>query len=270
MRKLVLLLLLAAPPSWAGITYTAVTRTIIGSKSSAGDFRVQGWVSGNHARMEFLHSDLPELGSGTYLVSSDGGDTVFLVNPKERTFERWDINGMGQNMANMMRTFRGEMKVKFEEPKVEKLLEEKGPPMHGMPTRHFRYRTSYRASLADTETIATVMEEDIWTTDAIAEPGVKVFLDKRPSTGDEQLDRILNAEMSKVSGFPLKRTTSTQTQTKRQTTVNRSEMEIVDIKMVEKPESWFEVPKGFKELDPNESEMNRAMRKLEENQRNDR
>jgi hypothetical protein len=47
-------------------------------------------------------------------------------------------------------------------------------------------------------------------------------------------------------------------------------MEIVDIKMVEKPESGFEVPKGFKELDPNESEMNRAMRKLEENQRNDR
>jgi hypothetical protein len=269
MRKLILTLLLAATPSWAGVTYTAVTRTIIGSKSSAGDFRVQGWVSGNHARMEFLRSDLPELGSGTYLVSSDGGETVFLVNPKERTFERWDVNSMMENMANMMRTFRGEMKVRFEEPKVEKLLEEKGPSMHGMPTRHFRYRTSYRASLGDTETIATVVEEDIWTTDAIAEPGVKAFLNKRASTGDEQLDRILMAEMSKVPGFPLKRTSSTQTQTKRQTTVNRSEMEIVELRTVQKPDTWFAVPKGFKEIDPNESEMNRAMRKLEDKQRNE-
>src|SRR5512147_2843594 len=107
MRKLLLLLLLAATPSFAGITYTAETRTILGAKDSNGDFRVQGWVSGNRARMEFLKSQLPELETGTYLVSADGGENVFLVNPKNKTFEVWDISSMISNMADMMRTMRG-------------------------------------------------------------------------------------------------------------------------------------------------------------------
>ncbi|HET9697695.1 MAG TPA: DUF4412 domain-containing protein [Terriglobales bacterium] len=267
MRKLLLFIILAALPSWAGVTYTAVTRTILGSKNQSGDFRVRGWVSGSHARMEFLKSELPEIQTGTYLVSSDGGDTVYLVNPAEKTFTRWDVNGMVHNMADMMRTFRGQMKVRFEEPKVEKLLEEAGPEMQGLPTRHFRYRTSYKATLGDTETIATVMDEDIWTTSAIQEPGVKAFLDKRPTTGDEQLDRILNAEMSKVPGFPLKRTTSTQTQTHKQTTVTRSEMEIVELKNVDTPETMFAVPKGFTEVDDQEPTLDQALRKLEKKQR---
>jgi hypothetical protein len=267
MRKLLYFVLLATMPSWAGITYTAVTRTILGSKNQSGDFRVQGWVSGNRARMQFLQSELPQIQTGTYLVSSDGGDTVYLVNPAEKTFTRWDVNGMVHNMADMMRTFRGEMMVRFEEPKVEKLLDEKGPSMQGLPTRHFRYRTSYKASLGDTETIATVMEEDIWTTNAIQEPGVKAFLDKRPTTGDEQLDRILNAEMSKVPGFPLKRTTSTQTQTRKQTTVTRSEMEIVELKNVETPDTIFTLPRGFTEVDAEEPTLDQALRKLEKKQR---
>src|SRR5690349_6097148 len=143
MRKLVLsLALLIALPGWAGVTYTAVTRTILGSKNSTGDFKVQGWVSGKHARMDLLKSELPQLESGSFLVTADGGDTVYLVNPTEKTYERWDVNGMVSGMADMMRSMRGEMRVRFEEPKVEKLLDEVGPKMQGLPTRHFRYRTS--------------------------------------------------------------------------------------------------------------------------------
>ena len=266
MRKLVFLFALTfALPCWAGVTYTAVTRTILGSKNSTGDFRVQGWISGKHARMDLLQSELPLLESGSFMVTSDGGDTVYLVSPKDKTYERWDMNSMVSGMADLMRSMRGEMRVKFEEPKVEKLLEENGPKMQGMPTRHFRYRTSYKASIdmLDSETISTVMEEDIWTTTAITEPGVKLFLDRRASTGDAQLDHILEKEMSKVPGFPMKRVTNTTTQTKKGTTVNRAEMEIVEVKSLEIPEAKFRVPTGFAEMDPNESGMDRALHKLQ-------
>jgi hypothetical protein len=268
MRKLLFLFLLAAIPSFAGITYTAETRTILGAKNSNGDFRVQGWVSGTRARMEFLESQLPELESGTYLVSSDGGQNVYLVHPKSKTFELWDVNAVVSNMADMMRSLRGEMRVRFEEPKVEKLLEEEGPKIEGMPTRHYRFRTSYKATIDmyDTETVSTVTEEDIWTTAAITEPGVKVFLDRRMSSGDEQLDRILDKEMSKVIGFPLRRLTSTRQETKKQVTETRSEMNVLNVKNVDVNDSMFEVPPGFTELDPNESSMDRAMKKLEKEQ----
>jgi hypothetical protein len=269
MRKLLLLFLLTTIPSFAGITYTAETRTILGAKNGNGDFCVQGWVSGNRARMEFLQSQLPELETGTYFVSSNGGDNVFFVNPKNKTFEVWDINAMISNMADMMRSMRGEMRVRFEEPKVEKLLEEDGPKIDGMPTRHYRFRTSYRASIDmyDVQTISTVTEEDIWTTTAIREPGVKIFLDRRMSSGDEQLDRILDKEMSKVAGFPLRRLTSTRQETKKQVTETRAEMNVVDVRELSVPDSIFEVPKGFTELDPNEPGMERALKKLEKEQK---
>jgi hypothetical protein len=269
MRKLLFLILLTAPPCFAGITYTAETRTILGAKDSNGDFRVQGWVSGNRARMEFLRSALPELESGTYLISSDGGENVFLVNPKNKTYERWDISAMASNMADMMRAMRGEMRVRFDQPKVEKLLDEPGPQIDGMPTRHYRFRTSYKASIDmyDTETVFTVTEEDIYTTNAIAEPGLKVFLDRRMSSGDEQLDKIVEAEMSKVIGFPLRRLTSTRQTTKKLITDTRSEMNVVEVKKINAADSLFEVPKDFTELDPNESGIERAMRKLENQQK---
>lgn len=268
MRKLILFLLLAATHCFAGMTYIAQTRTITGANDSNGDFRVQGWVSGNRARMEFLQSALPQLESGTYLVSSDGGNTVYFVNPKEKTFELWDISGMISNMADMMRSMRGEMRVRFEEPKVEKLLEEEGPKIQNLPTRHYRFRTSYKATIDmyDSDTINTVTEEDIWTTNAITEPGVKIFLDRRMSSGDEQLDHILDKEMSKVVGFPLRRLTSTRQETKKQVTETRSEMNIVELKTVDVPDSVFEVPKGFAEVDPNDSDLDRGLKRLEREQ----
>jgi len=265
MRKFVLIAVVAfASTSWAGITYTAVTRTILGSKNHAGDMRVRAWVDGKHARMEFIESELPELETGTYLVSTDGGETSYLIDPRSKTYERWEINNMVANMADLMRSMRSEMKVRFEEPKIEKLVEEAGPAMNGMPTKHFRYRTSYKAylELYETQTISTVMEEDIWTTTAIAEPGLMELLNKRASSGDEQLDRIVQKEMDKVPGFPLKRVTSTRTETNKETSESRTEMEIVELKNVPIAASMFQVPKGYAELDPNDPDLAKAMKKL--------
>jgi hypothetical protein len=265
MRKIVLLLaLFSSFTCWGGITYTAVTRTILGSKNQAGNMRVQAWVDGQHARMDFIESALPQLGSGTYLVSSDGGDTAYYVDPRSKTYERWEIANMIQNMADVMRAMRSQMKVHFEEPKVEKLLDEPGPRMHGFPTRHYRFRTSYTSHIEmyDTETISTEIDEDVWTTTAITEPGLMALLNKRPSSGDEQLDRIIQEEMDKVPGFPLKRITSTRMDSIKETTESRTEMQITELKSTPIAASWFEIPKGYKELDPEDSDINHAIDKL--------
>ncbi|MGZ4815622.1 MAG: hypothetical protein ACXVZV_09450 [Terriglobales bacterium] len=266
MRKLLLCVvtLTFALPSWAGITYTAVTRTILGSKTHAGDMRVRAWVDGKQARMDFLESSLPELQSGTYLVTSDGGDTSFLVDPRTKTYERFDMQTMIGNMADLMRTLRNQMKVRFEEPKVVKLLERTGPAMNGLPTRHYRYRTSYRTviQMAETETVVTIIEEDIWTTTAIKEPGVVALLNKRPSSGDDQLDRIIQKEMDKVPGFPLKHISSTRMETRNQTNESRTEMQVVELKTVPIKGSKFQVPKGYAELDPNAPDVQKALNKL--------
>lgn len=266
MRKLfVLFIVLAALPSWAGVTYTAVTHTIVGSKTHAGDMRVRAWVEGKQARMEFLESSLPQLETGTYLISTDGGETSYLVDPRSKSYERWDMNAMIGNMADVMRSLRSQMKVRFDEPTIEKLADEPGPVMEGMPTRHYRYRTSYKSfiDMGETETISTTTEEDIWTTTAITEPGVVALLNKRPSSGDEQLDRIIQKEMDKVTGFPLKHITSTRTETRKETNESRTEMEVVEVKRLPIAAAMFQLPKGYVELDPHDSDMNNALKKLQ-------
>ncbi len=273
MRKLLLPLAILAftLPSWAGITYTAVTRTILGSKNHSGDMRVRAWVDGKQARMDFLESSLPELASGTYLITSDGGDSSYLVDPQSKTYERFDMQTMIGSMADLMRAMRSQMKVRFEEPKVEKLLEEEGPTMNGFPTRHYRYRTSYRAviQMAETETVVTVMDEDIWTTTALTEPGIMALLNKRPSSGDEQLDRIIQTEMEKVPGFPLKHVTSTRMETRKETNESRTEMEVVELKNVPIEPTMFQLPKGYAEIDPDDPSLQNALKKLQQQQKQD-
>jgi len=271
MRKLLLVLVTLASTSWAGITYTAVTRTIVDKKNHAADMRVRAWVEGKQVRIDFVESSLSELESGTYLVSTDGGDTSYLVDPKSKTYQRFDINAMVGNMADLMRAMRSQMKVHFEEPKVEKLLDEVGPKMAGLPTHHYRYRTSYKEylELYETETISTVLEEDIWTTTAIAQPELMALLNKHASSGDEQLDRIIQKEMEKVPGFPLKRITSTHTETNKSTTESLTEMEIVELKTVPVTSSMFKVPKDFTQLDPNDSDLANALKKLEKKKKQD-
>jgi hypothetical protein len=99
--------------------------------------------------------------------------------------------------------------------------------------------------------VSTVMDEDIWTTDKLVDPALKVWLKQDPpSTGDEQVDKMIRAEMSKVEGFPLKRVTVTRTGDAQGEHSSRSEMNVMSVKQVTVPEAEFAVPRGYKEVPP--------------------
>jgi hypothetical protein len=160
---------------------------------------------------------------------------------------------MMAGMGGMVQGMRGMMKVNFESPKIEKLLEEDGGLLAGLPTRHYRYRTSYTVSMHITgaKKVSTVMEEDIWTTDKLVDPALKVWLKQDPpSTGDEQVDKMIRAEMSKVEGFPLKRVTVTRTADANGEHSSRSEMNVLKVKQVRVPEAVFAMPRGYREVPP--------------------
>ena len=139
-------------------------------------------------------------------------------------------------------------------PKIEKLLEEDGGLVAGLPTRHYRYRTSYKATthILGSLTVTNTTEEDIWATTQLTEPGLAVWLTKAPpSTGDAQFDEIIRAEMRKIEGFPLKRVTVTTTvNANGETETSRSETEVTEVKNVDVPDSLFKIPAGYKEVPP--------------------
>jgi hypothetical protein len=239
---------IAAAYSFAGVEFVAQTRS-----EGGGDVTVHAFVSGSSAKVVFVDSEVEDYAVGDYMLSPDEGKTLYVISPSTRTYTRYNVQAMMAGMGGMVHDMRGMMKVSFESPKIEKLLEEIGKPIAGLPTRHYRYRTSYTVSvnMAGAHKVSTVMEEDIWATEELSDPALKVWLKQDPpTTGDEQVDKMIRGEMAKVQGFPLKRVTVTRTVDSRGEQKSRSEMNVLEVKQVAVPDSEFVMPRGYREVPP--------------------
>ncbi len=251
MRKAGLMLgfvLTAATFAFAGVEFVAQTRSDIG-----GDVTVHAYVSGSKAKVVFVESQAEIYATGDYMLSPDEGKTLYMLSPATKTYTRYDVQSMMAGMGGMVQGMRGMMKVNFESPKIEKLLEENGGLIAGLPTRHYRYRTRYTVSMHITgaKKISTVVEEDIWATERLSDPALKLWLKQEPpSTGDEQVDQMIRAEMSKVQGLPLKRVTVTRTSDAQGERTTRSEMNVLRVKQVAIPAATFLIPRGYTEVPP--------------------
>lgn len=248
----VFLLLAAAAPSWAGIHYKAVT-TNQDARAKETKMQVEGWVSGDNARVVFQDSNNPMAQEGAYLITRDGGRTIYLVDPKEKTYMKWDIEAVLGMAGAVMEGMGPLLKMEFTEPKVEKLAGGDGPTMLGLPTQHAKYRTSYSMKIRVMgmgQESQIVSEQDIWSTTKLADPALGVWLRKNPpKLGNEQFDRLIKAEMEKVSGYPLKTVTVTTTTDKkgRQNT-SQSTMEVTQLDTnANVPADSFEIPAGYEE-----------------------
>lgn len=241
--------LLAAVPAAAGIHYRAETTTTP-ERGKAQVMRVEAWVDGAEAKVVFRESDQPMLSEGGYLLTRDGGKTLFLVDPEEETYMEWDIAGMLGMVGGVMESMQGMMNLELSDVGVEKLAEEPGGELLGYPVTHSRYRTTYTTSIkimgmgrqSTTETV-----QDLWTTDAFGDPALGVWLRAEPpATGMEDLDELIAAEMEKVEGFPLKTVSvSTTTGQKGKETTSRSETVVTELSETSVPEGTFEIPAGY-------------------------
>ena len=227
----------------------AVAATLGATGSAAGDPGTE------KARVEFKESGgNPAAKEGSWLLTKDGGKTIFLVDPEEKTYAEWNLQAMLGLVGSVMQGMGPLLKIEFSDPKVEKLLEEDGGTVAGMPTRHYRYRTSYIMKmrvLGMANEANVVTEQDIWSTDRLQDVGLGIWLrSDPPRTGNEQFDKLIAAEAGKTQGFPLKTVTvSTTTQKKgNKQTVTRSTMEVTQLDAsANVPGSSFEIPAGYKE-----------------------
>ena|ERR1051326_2124554 len=246
MRRLIAAVLLTTLPSFAGITFTAKTIS-----DEGGDVMVRALVSGSRAKVTFLQNG-KVASAGDYMLSPDQGTTLYLISPGTRTYTRYDTRAMLSGMGQMVQGMRGMMRVTFESPKVEKLIDEDGGLIAGLRTRHYRYRTSYVASMHVTgdKKATTEIEEDIWTTTALSDPALAIWLKKDPApTGDQQLDTMIKTEMNKVQGFPLRRITVTHMHDATGAERNsRVEMQVTQLKRTPIAAAEFVIPKSYKEI----------------------
>ncbi len=245
---IVAVLLLLAAQSFAGVVIVAKTTAEGGRAAAQQASVVKTWASGDSGKVLFEDSGNPMMGKGTYLISKDGGKTMYLVNPKEKTYMKWDMEAMMGFAGGAMKM----MNMKFTDPKVEKVSEEPDGVIAGLPTVHYKFRTSYTMSMAFMmmkKTSKVVKDEDIWVTPKLVEAALGMWLQKTPpKSGNEDLDRLIAAEMGKVQGFPLKRkTVTTSTDEKGKVETDTVTMEVTELQMESVPDSAFAIPADYKE-----------------------
>lgn len=212
--------LAAAGAAHAGIHYVQQQKTETDARGAApGDMEVEGWVQGEKAKIVFRETgrDTPFMKEGQYLITHDGGATVWLADPEKETLTEWDLEAMFGMLGGMMQAMGDMMEFEFRDPKVERLESRAGGTLLGLDTTYAKYRTTYRLEMSimgmqrsqDVETI-----QEMWSTDKPTDLALGVWLQRRPPvSGIEGLDELLEAEMAKMedAGFPLKTVQTTTT-----------------------------------------------------------
>jgi len=203
------------------------------------------WISTDKLKSEFVESKNPIMPVGTYIVSTNGGATMAIVNPASKTYAPLDLAGIAGGAMKMM----GGM-MKISNPKVEKLLDEDGGKILGQPVRHYKFRTSYNMDMnmvfMKTSTQIENIQE-IWSATKIEDAGSSFWKNKNTfSTGDENFDKLIKGEMEKVKGLPLKQITQSRTTDQNGTvTETKMIMEVTSLKEQKIADSEFAIPPEY-------------------------
>jgi hypothetical protein len=239
----------AAAPAEAAIHYQAVT-TVETEGQKPQKTRVEAWVDGGSAKVLFSEAGVPTLEKGQYLLTSDGGETLYLVDPKEKTYTEWDLDALFAAFGAIMESVQPLVNLKIDNVKVVRLGEEAGPTLHGLPTTHVTHRTEYDMTIKVLRmTRANHVEtlQETWSTTELADAGLGIWLRNVPTTGFGDLDELVAAEMATVRGFPLKTVAvSTTTGQKGKSSTSKTTMEVTSLdRSAAVPAGTFELPAGY-------------------------
>jgi len=242
----------ASIPLHAGVRYEATTRTVNQEGKTAQDFVVEGWVDGEQARIEFREAKGAPIPDGGYLLTTDGGKTLYMVNPKDKKYMRWDLEGMLKGLSSMMQSSGGMLDLSFTDSKVQDLGSGQDLDILGYHTTSHKYRTSYHMQMkiiGFKKAYDVTSEDQVWTTTALDAPGFGAWLRKAPpKTGNEELDKLISAQAKRIQGVPLKMVShSTMTDAKGRSQSSTMTMDVTKLEETTIDPSMFTIPEGYQE-----------------------
>lgn len=247
---LALALLIATAPAAAGIY---LEQTVTSSDQGQGmALDVRAWAEGENVKVEYSDSNNPVLPQGSYLLTNDGGETVYLVRPADGTYSVFDMNQLLATVGQLSEATGGMMKIDFRDANTERLDSGDGGEILGYDTTRRAWRTTYAmdmkiAFVDQSNRIDTVTEA--WTTAEIDYPALGIWFTAKPrTTGDPEFDEILTANMDQIDGLVLKMKQETTTTNKKGKSSKSSMlMEVKTVREESIDRKIFEMPDGLTE-----------------------
>jgi hypothetical protein len=253
MRKTLFLAALAllAFPTFAAIQYEFQQKnTISDSVTPSSDLTARATVDGDQSRVEFLGGNLYP--PGTYVVG-DTSRRLYFVDPTRKWFTEVNTPGIASAL--------GAAKIRVENQKSSSENLDDRPLIAGHPTEHSRITISYDITIVMQEMplkqhVETII--DTWSTRQYDKARQSAVSSGVLRTGNEDLDRLFSAEVTKIEGFPLRQLVTIRTSYERPArsklerpstrTITR-EMWVTSIKETTADPSVFRVPATYRRAD---------------------
>lgn len=227
----------------------------VSSSQRGMNMQVQAWMDGDSGKVEFVKSDSDVTPKDSYLLSNDGGKTVYLVNPNKKTYSLWDMDAMFVTLSELTKDAEGVIDIMFKDAEAEDLGTEPGGQILGVNTTKKTWRTAYSMEMK-----VVFMEKkqyadtriEAWMTNDISLPALNSmwFAVTPPTTGNSDLDYVLTESTKRVDGTPLKVVQNT-TISKKKKGRGKSEkitMEIVALREEPVDPAMFAMPVGYNEV----------------------
>lgn len=236
-----------------GFHYKATTTTTGDRMKQPDVLEVEAWVEGPSAKIVFIEAGKanPFLSEGNYLLTTDGGETIYLVDPEKNTHSRFDLGQLAGIAGSMSDSGMFEMDIS--DYSVEELERGDGPSILDRETDYYKYLTSYTLEMnvmgmkrAD----EFVLEQEMWVVDGLDAAGFQAWMRPR-KTGFEAVDTMLEGELEKVKGFPFKTVTITRsvgTKKKKRSMNTVSTTEVTEFSETNVADSTFELDPDSREI----------------------
>ncbi len=248
--------LLLAGQAMAGLYCETETRTGILSKRHPDVQMAKMWVEGDLGKVLFDQKDKNNpMANGNYLLTQDGGATVYLVNPEEKTYAPFSIAQALSVVSSLSQATGGMISITFSDGYGEILGDEPGESMLGYTTQKVKLRhgftlTTSMKMLGRKTVNQMATQTETWVAPDLKDAALNLWLRKGPpETGDAELDTVLRSAMIPLDGFPLKTiSTTTTTDKKGKEKVDQTEITVTLLREETVPASIFELPSGYREI----------------------
>lgn len=235
---------------FAGVEWQA--KSVTKGKGKESTILIHGYAQNGNVREEFVEvkGENPLSEKGMYWLYKGEGNTVYVVNPKDKTYMAISIDSLMQ-FGGAAAQF---MKITITNPKVE--VKQLNPEMVSTyECKHIMINSTY-----DMEMKVVIMKtkshvehsQEIWAADVKAfQDMASAFRMKSFKTGMKDLDELIQKQMEpyKNLGFVIK-SISTQKNTQgKKTEITTTEMTVSDIATTNVNEDLFKIPADYKPIE---------------------
>jgi hypothetical protein len=219
-------------------------------------------VEGKNLRFDVEHGDGAVFTDSSFVVSTNGGRTLSVVDPSSKTYFEISLDQLSGGISTMMQSMGGMMKMTVANPKVSVRDLGNGDKIEGYDTQRKAIDASYDMNIemmGQKMAMNMSMSTESWMTSQIPLDSASFLQTGELHTGIPEIDKLLALQAKSLNGFPLKQVTMIHINQMGQQMDIKTTTNVSGIEKKTIAASQFVVPAGYTKTDSPIDKMLKAM-----------